>query len=56
MATWRLSATRISQHRLDDLLKEYEAVFPGVIELVAAFRDRPVEAPFGAVVDLPKRF
>jgi hypothetical protein len=43
-------ALRISETRLDDLLKEYEQVLPGLKEFVTAFRGRPAQSNLGAVV------
>jgi len=40
------SAHRISQHRVDDLLKEYDIVFPGLRTFVAAFRGGPAIRTF----------
>jgi len=47
-----LSARRISQHRLDDLLKEYETVFPGLTLFVNQFRARPTQETVGTVVSM----
>src|SRR5262249_45448344 len=39
----------ISQHRLEDLLKEYETVFPGLRLFVEHFKGRPVPERFGEI-------
>ncbi len=46
------SATRISNTRLDDLLKEYDVVFPGLRLFVSLFHGRPSQDRYGAVVQL----
>src|SRR5437667_874168 len=43
------SAKLISQHRLDDLLKEYETVFPGLRLFVDHFKGRHVPEKFGEI-------
>ena len=45
------SATAISQHRLEDLCKEYDKVLPGLRLFVSAFRGQPASRPMGLVVD-----
>jgi hypothetical protein len=44
------SATAISQHRLEDLCKEYDKVLPGLRIFVSAFRGRPAQQTFAQVV------
>jgi hypothetical protein len=46
------SARRISQQRLEDLLKEYETVFPGLTLFVGNIRGGPTQDTFGAVVSM----
>lgn len=46
------SSTRISQHRLEDLLKEYATVLPGLSLFVAEFRGRRAHDSYGAIVKL----
>lgn len=46
------TAIGISQHRLDDLLKEYEIVLPGLKLFVSCFRARPTQDRFGNIVSL----
>jgi hypothetical protein len=43
------SARQISQHRLEDLLKEYETVFPGLTLFVDQFKGRPAQEPIASV-------
>jgi len=45
------SATNISQHRLEDLCKEYDKVLPGLRLFVSAFRGLPAEQSFQDVVN-----
>lgn len=45
------SATNISQHRLEDLCKEYDKVLPGLRLFVSAFRGKAASQSFQAVVD-----
>jgi hypothetical protein len=45
------TALNISQHRLDDLFKEYDGVLPGLKTFVGAFKRQPVRRAFGAVTD-----
>lgn len=45
-----ISATSISQHRLEDLCKEYDKVLPGLRIFVSAFRGYPSERTFSQVV------
>jgi energy-coupling factor transporter ATP-binding protein EcfA2 len=45
------TALEISQHRLDDVLKEYQGVLPGLRSFVTGFKGRPVQRRFGEVVD-----
>ena len=45
------TALNISQHRLDDLFKEYDGVLPGLKTFVNAFKRQPVRRTFGAVTD-----
>jgi hypothetical protein len=44
------SATAISQHRLEDLCKEYDKVLPGLRLFVSAFRGQPASRSMGDVV------
>jgi hypothetical protein len=46
------SARQISSDRLNDLLKEYDTVLPGLRLMTDAFKGRPAKAPYGAVVSL----
>jgi len=46
------SATRISNNRLDDLLKEYDVVFPGLRLFVSLFHARSTQDRYGAVVGM----
>lgn len=45
------SATSISQHRLEDLCKEYDKVLPGLRLFVSSFRGKPATQILHAVVD-----
>jgi hypothetical protein len=45
------SATAISQHRLEDLCKEYDKVLPGLRLFVSAFRGQSAFRSMGQVVD-----
>lgn len=45
------TALDISQHRLDDLFKEYDGVLPGLKSFVTAFKRQPVRRAFAAVTD-----
>jgi hypothetical protein len=45
------TALNISQHRLDDLFKEYDGVLPGLKTFVSAMKGQPVRRSFGAVTD-----
>ena len=45
------TAVDISQHRLDDLCKEYEGVLPGLRSFIAAFRGQPVKRSFAEVTE-----
>ena len=45
------SATAISQHRLEDLCKEYDKVLPGLRLFVSAFRAQPAVCPMSLVAD-----
>jgi hypothetical protein len=45
------TATNISQHRLEDLCKEYDRVLPGVRLFVSAFRGQPASQPAADVID-----
>lgn len=45
------SATNISQHRMEDLCKEYDKVLPGLRLFVSAFRGKPASQSFQGVVD-----
>ncbi len=45
------SATSISQHRLDDLCKEYDGVLPGLRLFISNFRGQEAKQTFQAVVD-----
>lgn len=45
------SATSISQHRLEDLCKEYDKVLPGLKLFISAFRGLPAEQSFQDVVE-----
>jgi hypothetical protein len=44
------TATNISQHRLEDLCKEYDKVLPGVRLFISAFRGESATRPAAAVV------
>jgi hypothetical protein len=44
------TATNISQHRLEDLCKEYDRVLPGVRLFVSAFRGQPATQPAAEIV------
>lgn len=44
------SATIISQHRLEDLCKEYDKVLPGLRIFVSAFHGKPAQQTFTQVV------
>lgn len=46
------SALRISAIRLDDLLKEYEVVLPGLKDFVSVFRGQPAQLTLGKAVEL----
>jgi nucleoside phosphorylase len=46
------AATQLSDERLQDLLKEYEKVFPGIRRSVELFRNRPARQQFGAVIEM----
>lgn len=46
------SAVTISQHRLEDLCKEYDKVLPGLRLFVSAFRGQPAQQKFTEVVAL----
>ena len=46
------SARRISENRLEDLLKEYDTVLPGLKLFVSLFRGRPAQDRFNSVVGL----
>jgi hypothetical protein len=45
------TALDISQHRLEDLFKEYDGVLPGLKTFVSAFKGQPVRRSFGAVTE-----
>jgi hypothetical protein len=45
------TALDISQHRLDDLFKEYDGVLPGLKTFVNAFKRQPVRRTFAAATD-----
>jgi len=45
------TATNISQHRLEDLCKEYDRVLPGVRLFVSAFRGQAAMKPASQVID-----
>jgi len=46
------SATQISRNRLDDLIKEYDVVFPGLRLFVSLFHGRPALTRYDEVVRL----
>jgi hypothetical protein len=46
------SAVQISRNRLDDLVKEYEVVFPGLKVFISLFHGRPAQDRYGSIVQL----
>src|SRR5262249_33489894 len=46
------TATRISRTRLQDLIKEYEQVLPGLSEFADAFKSRPASMTYSQAVGL----
>jgi hypothetical protein len=45
------AADEVSSDRLNDLVREYEYVFPGLPEVVSVFKGSPAQRTYGAIVD-----
>lgn len=47
-----LTSKQISQNRLEDLLKEYDTVFPGLPLFIDVFKGKPSSQTFGIIISL----